>query len=286
MTLLYLRAAVPAETPLREGVCAVGHETEPVSTGEAVRRIAVMPKPLGCYATVVGDLLTVEFRLPEQWRKGLLAHEPLDAHERLQDEWYVERYGADYRARFVLCVGRGEWQLATFGELAEWRRTYPYLGSGGWAGDDLGDAAARSAIPVDALAAATERGAVYIERYGPNEADDGVTGRIWVSRLELGPRSAIRCERCGERLGQYAVHWFENEHPTRSLCQRCVDEELTVSQWTQARDLDRQRADFLVAERTKSRAELAEMAEEQAMWWALRHQPPFVRGFIARYRAG
>jgi len=39
LTLLHLRAAVPIGLPLREGVCAVGYGTPPVTTGEAARRL-------------------------------------------------------------------------------------------------------------------------------------------------------------------------------------------------------------------------------------------------------
>lgn len=284
LALLYLRAAVPPEFALREDECAVGHSGPPVSTSEAARQISAMPKPLACYGTVVGDLLTVELRLPTLWR-DVLTREPPGASEQWNDEQFIERYGADYRNRYVLCVGRGEWLLATFGEIAEWQRAHPFLGLGGWGGDDFADALAQHELPAAAVDAARARGAVYVQRFGPTESDDGVTGRIWVTRHELGHGRAIMCERCSDRPTQYAVHWFEGEHPARSLCQRCIDEELSTSQLMQAREFDKQRGELLVAERMKSRAELAEIAEEQAMRWALKHQPPFIRAFIARYRA-
>jgi hypothetical protein len=283
LTLLYLRAAVPAESPLREDVCAVGHGTEPVSTAEAARRLAKSPKPLTCYAAMTGDLLVVELRFSERWRQAFTTTKPADD---LQDEWYRQRYGEDFRDRAVLCVGRGEWLLTTFGELAEWRRDYPFLGPGGCAGDDFTEeGAAGRSVPPAAIAAAAERGAVHIQLYGPSVSDDGVVGRIRVTRYEAAQGEAPMCERCAERQARFAVHWLEGERPTRSLCQRCIDEELETYQFDEARELDRRFAEFMTAERTLTSAELAEMAEEQAMWWAVRHQPPFVREFIARHRS-
>ena len=281
LTLLYLRAVVPAELPLREGVCAVGHGTAPVATGEAARRLASMPKPLACYAAIDGDVLVVELRLPERWRQLLTLRQPSDPH----DEWYVDRYGSDFKSKYVLCLGRNEWELATFGELAEWQRDYPYPGPGGWAEDDIAALhATERQIAPEAVAAAKERGAVEVRRYGPADHDDGVTGHIWCTRYEPNAQALPECDRCGMRPARFAVHWFEQTQPARSLCQRCIDEELSTYQFDMARDLDRRRAELLRAERTLGRAELAELAEEQAMWWALRVTPPFVRSFIARYR--
>jgi hypothetical protein len=281
LTLLRLRSAVPAERPLRQGVCAVGYGTAPVTTREAARRLASIHKPLACYAAVDGDVLVVELRLPERWRRALTFKEPSD----LDREWYAERYGPDFESRRVLCLGRDEWELATFDELADWQRAYPFLGPGGSAEDDIATLHAPTRrAPPEAAAAARERGAVHVRWFLPADQDDGITGHIWCTRYEPNGRVVPECDRCSERPARFAVHWFEQDHPARNLCQRCIDEELQTYQFDAARELDRRRAELLRAERTLGRAELAELAEEQAMWWALRVTPPFVRTFIARHR--
>jgi hypothetical protein len=244
-----------------------------------------MPKPLACYASVDGDQLLVEFRVPNRWRQSLAI-----ASVRVEGghhEWYRERYGPEYRNQVVLCVGRDEWALATFDEIADWERSYPSLGPGGCSGDDI--AAIQDPdqqVPAAAVAAAAARGAVHVRWYEPAYRDDGISGRIWCTRYAGGEPKPPMCERCATRLSGYAVHWFEGTRPVRSLCQSCIDTELEISQFDMARDLDRRRAEFLRAERTMSRAELAELAEEEAMWWALRVTPPFIRDFILRYREG
>jgi len=284
LTLLHLRTAVPDELPLRQGVCAVGYGSTPVATREAARRLAVMPKPLACYAAVDGDVLVVELRFSEQWRHVLTQRQSTDLHAEFFDG-HAERYGPDFRSRYVLCTGRDAWELATFDELVEWQRAYPYLGPGGWVENDIATLhAGDRRVPPAAVAAAKARGAVHVRRYLPTDSDDGITGHIYCTRYEASAQTPPGCARCGVRPARFAIHWFERTHPVRSLCQRCIDEELNTYQFDKARDLDRHRAEILRAERTMGRAELAQLAEDQAMCWALRVTPPFIRNFIARHR--
>jgi hypothetical protein len=280
LTLLYLRAAVPTEVSLRDGVCVVGYRTPIVTTMEAARRLAAMPKPLACYGTVTADLLVVEFRLPARWRQALTAPRKDD-----DDHWFRDRWGPDYRSKYVLCVGRGEWEVATFGEIAEWHATYPFLGQGGCGGSDFAALSETDRpVPPEAVSAAKARRAVVVQWYRPGVVDDGLAGRIWCTRYELEGPLPPACERCGARSARYAVHWFEGLRPARSLCQQCIDEELEVYQFDGARDLDRHRDELLRAERTMAPGELEELAEEEAMRWALLKTPPFIQDFIARYR--
>lgn len=196
------------------------------------------------------------------------------------EEWYAEQYGADFRERSVLCVGRFEWLIVTFAELESWEAEYRYIG-GGWQG---GDHLSRvTDIPEDAREAAVRMGVVHVRDHRRGRGHEGTEGRISIARRDA-PADAGTCVRCGERPARFIVEWFLGERPRRPLCQRCIDEELPPSEFDTGRMLDRRSGELAVAERTLPRAKLARMAEEEAMYWALRPMPPFIRAFVERHR--
>ena len=89
--------------------------------------------------------------------------------------------------------------------------------------------------------------------------DDGITGRIYLDKIEGGVRPTA-CDACRSRLAVYELHWFDNSHAVRGLCQRCADEELATYQFDMARGMQRERARILDAELHQSAEELTRLA--------------------------
>jgi len=274
LTLLALRSGVPSRLDFRPDVVRLGHNGQVVSLQDAVDDLAQRPKPLACYADVAGGVLALEFPT----RIFQLSARPRGT----LDEWYIERYGSDFRQRAVLCMGRFEWMIATFEELESWEAEYPVLGKTGYSGNPF---TGSEDVPEDALSAARRAGAVHIcdfRRRNANERED-TTGRIFIARREP-PDVAASCVQCRERPARFVIEWFAGEFPRRALCQRCIDDELSPGEFDMGRSLDRERVERAAAERTKSPDELARMAEWDAIFWALRPTPPFIREFIDQYR--
>src|ERR1700722_16614619 len=117
----------------------------------------------------------------------------------------------------------------------------------------------------------------------PGRHDDGITGRIYLERVDP-PDRRTPCDTCRSRPAAYEMHWFDDSSPVRGLCQRCADEELTTQQFGTARDMERLRASLLHAELHDDADQLAKLAEFYEGVWDHYVAPPFLAGFITRHR--
>jgi hypothetical protein len=274
LTLLAIRSGVPHRLRFRPDVVRLGRRGEVVGVDAAVDVLAARPKPIKCFADVEDDeVLVLDF---PSFLPGLR-----ETPSSTRDAWYAERYGTDYRQQAVLCLGRFEWTIATFGELEAWEVDYPLLGKVGYGGNDF---TGGEKAPRDALAAARRAGVVHVRDYRHPEGDaESTKGRITIGRVDP-PADAGRCASCRVRPARFVVEWFTGERRPRALCQRCIDEELPTEEFDFGRMMERERSERAVAEATKTAEELARMAEWDAVWWALMPKPPFIRAFIDRHR--
>lgn len=274
LTLIALRSCVPARVRIAPDVMRLGHRGPLVSIESAVEDLARRPKPLACFAELDADVLVLNFpTLPPGFLEG---------GDSLIGELYREQFGDDYRRLSILCLGRDDWTITTIAEFESWQAAYPFLGLIGFGVMELTGA---QRAPADALEAARRLDVVRVHDF--RHPDIGEPARtpnlVTIARIEPSDRGSV-CVRCDERQARFTMRWYFGEHAPRTLCQRCIDEELTVSDFDAGRQLDRDEANLAIALQSASTEELARLAEDFAIQWALRRKPPFIQDFIDHYQ--
>jgi hypothetical protein len=125
LALMALRGTLPAYEPLDDSRVCIAPDNAVLSTDEAMRFLALMPKPLICYGDLVRGTLVVECELaPESSR---LDRRIFERHRHLFEdadplEQIVERYG-DEDHLFAAFSG-SESLLVSFAAVRRWLRDY------------------------------------------------------------------------------------------------------------------------------------------------------------------
>jgi protein-arginine kinase activator protein McsA len=282
LALLLMRGTVVMKRRVDESRYIVEPDSTPISRDEAADRLARMPKPLRCQATVQHGVMAVSCRSITEPSERAAWEEHARSREMEGGHFPVlrEEHGDRYPDLVVFCLGWRESLIARVSEVERYQREYDAHPAGYSAGPPSFFLASNP----DAARAAYASGAAYLMKCHSNRDDlaaeeagltievrDGATWdfpQLFVFTPELG----MLCESCGER----AATWRATDTRTdpwreRTLCEVCTAAELAPHTLAMAEELEAWVAKLSEKGRRSVAEDLTRRLEQMEQWW--RHLP-------------
>ncbi|HXY32249.1 MAG TPA: hypothetical protein VEI06_16195 [Gemmatimonadaceae bacterium] len=294
LALLVMRAALRDGEGVESERVVLRPDTGPLSRDEAVDRLARMPKPLECYARLVGTLMTVRCRtIDERLRSDDRRSRRVEGgavyfpHLRLE-------HGDRYPGLTVYCLGRRESLTLTVAEVERWHRDYEVRPIG----TNASPPGFYLATNPDAARAAHAAGAAYLMKcyFGPDDWAAEKEGRVidlrsagnWRDFPEVyshEPELGVTCSECRKRPATWvATNRQVTPWRDRRLCGICAARELEPA----ALDSARHFAEWVGALTPKGRRsvadDVAQSLERMERWWKHLPIPPAVEAALDRCR--
>lgn len=295
LALLLMRGAVALKRTVDENRYIVEPDSTPISRDEAADRLARMPKPLQCQATVRDGIMALRCRSitePSQlaaWEEHSRYWEKEGGHfPQLRQE-----HGDRYPELVVFCLGWRESLIARVCEVERYQREYDAHPAGYSAGPPSSSLASNP----DAARAAYASGAAYLMKCHSSRDDlaaeeAGLTIEVrdaatwdYPQVFVLTPNLDAPCESCGKRAATWrATNTREKPWRERTLCEVCTAAELAPRTLAMAEELEAWVTNLSEKGRRSVAEDLTSRLEQMERWWKHLPAPAEVAAALQRCR--